>query len=100
MKDLRAYIVEETYEVIDAIDREDPQALSEELGDLLYIIVMLAEINRDLGHFDLTDVLTQINDKLIRRHPHVFAGTFYENEQQLADQWNAIKAAEKKKNSV
>jgi uncharacterized protein YabN with tetrapyrrole methylase and pyrophosphatase domain len=61
---------------------------------------MLSEINKDLGKFELTDVLRNINEKLIRRHPHVFAGATYENEEQLTAQWQAIKAEEKRKNSV
>lgn len=94
------HLTSEAAELVSAIENDDLENICEELGDLLYIIIMIAEINRDLGNFDLTDVLTKINDKLIRRHPHVFAGTFYENEEQLAEQWKSIKAAEKKKNSV
>lgn len=94
------HLTSEATELVRAIENDDPENICEELGDLLYIIVMIAEINRGLDNFDLTDVLTKINSKLIRRHPHVFAGTFYENEEQLAEQWESIKAAEKKKNSV
>lgn len=94
------HLTSEATELVRAIENDDPENVCEELGDLLYIIVMIAEINRGLDNFDLTDVLTKINSKLIRRHPHVFAGTFYENEEQLAEQWESIKAAEKKKNSV
>lgn len=94
------HLTSEATELVRAIENDDPENVCEELGDLLYIIVMIAEINRGLDNFDLTDVLTNINNKLVRRHPHVFAGTFYENEEQLAEQWESIKAAEKKKNSV
>ena len=90
----------EAAELVCAIKNDDLENICEELGDLLYIIVMIAEIHRDLGNFDLKDVLKRINDKLIRRHPHVFAGAFCENEEQLAKQWESIKAAEKKKNTV
>lgn len=90
----------ETAELTDAITNNDPDNLCEELGDLLYIIIMISEINDDLDHFDFNKVITTINDKLIRRHPHVFAGCRYENEEQLKKQWNAIKAEEKRKKSV
>lgn len=94
------YLKSETAELVSAIENNDPGNICEELGDLLYIILMMAEIHGDLGDFDLTDVLQQIDAKLIRRHPHVFAGTSFESEAQLAEQWQSIKAAEKKKNSV
>jgi len=66
----------------------------------LYILIMISEINKDLGLFELADVIRAINEKLVRRHPHVFAGQAYENEEQLAAQWQAIKAKEKNQNSV
>jgi uncharacterized protein YabN with tetrapyrrole methylase and pyrophosphatase domain len=94
------YLKSETAELVSAIENDDSGNICEELGDLLYIILMIAEIHGDLGNFDLTDVLQQIDDKLIRRHPHVFAGTSFESEAQLAEQWQSIKASEKKKNSV
>lgn len=97
---LISHFKSEAAELVSAVANNDPENVCEELGDLLYIILMITEINRDLGNFDLTDVLDQINKKLIRRHPHVFAGKSYENEAQLAEQWKSIKAAEKKKNTV
>lgn len=99
-KSLIAHFKSESAELESAIEKDDHENICEELGDLLYIMLMMTEINRDLGNFDLTDVLKQINEKLIRRHPHVFAGKPYVNEEQLAEQWNSIKAAEKKKNTV
>ena len=99
-KSLIGHFKSESAELVNAVENDDLENICEELGDLLYIIMMIAEINRDLGNFDLTDVLKQINEKLIRRHPHVFAGKPYDNEEQLAEQWISIKAAEKKKNTV
>jgi len=72
LKSLRRFVVEETYEVLDAIDREDWEGLAEELGDLQLQIVFQAEIARSEGLFDVEDVLRNINEKLVRRHPHVF----------------------------
>ncbi|TKB27595.1 nucleotide pyrophosphohydrolase [Desulfopila sp. IMCC35006] len=97
---LLKYLKSECQELIDAIENDDPVNICEELGDLLYLIVMISEIGNDQGNFDLSDVLRTVNEKLIRRHPHVFAGQPYENEEQLAAQWEAIKAEEKKKNTV
>jgi len=97
---LLKYLKSECQELVDAIENDDHVNICEELGDLLYLIVMISEIRNDQGNFQLCDVLRTINEKLIRRHPHVFAGTAYENEEQLAAQWEAIKAEEKKKNTV
>ncbi|MFW2366749.1 MAG: MazG nucleotide pyrophosphohydrolase domain-containing protein [Desulforhopalus sp.] len=94
------HLSSEAAELVSAIENNDLENTCEELGDLLYIIVMIAEIHRDLGNFDMSDVIRQVNEKLVRRHPHVFAGKTYENETQLAEQWELIKAAEKKKNTV
>ncbi|MCH2506734.1 MAG: nucleoside triphosphate pyrophosphohydrolase, partial [Dehalococcoidia bacterium] len=70
---LKRTLLEECYEVLEAIDQGDPQSLSEELGDLLLQVGFHAVIAREAGEFSLTDVLTHINEKLIRRHPHVFS---------------------------
>ncbi|MGW8194345.1 MAG: MazG nucleotide pyrophosphohydrolase domain-containing protein, partial [Desulforhopalus sp.] len=99
-KSLIKHLKSETAELVEAIENNDSANICEELGDLLYIIIMISEINNNLGNFTLTKVITTINEKLIRRHPHVFAGYRYDNEDELAEQWNAIKAAEKKKKSV
>jgi len=97
---LLKYLKSECDELHEAITGDDSRNTSEELGDLLYIIIMISEINKDLNKFELSDVLHNINEKLIRRHPHVFAGATYENEEQLTAQWQAIKAEEKRKNTV
>lgn len=71
--------------------------MCEELGDLLYLVMMITEINREKGRFDFSTVAESINEKLIRRHPHVFAGKPYKNENDLKKQWEKIKAEEKEK---
>ncbi len=92
---LRKYLIEEFDEILQAIDNRDLQNLSEELGDFLYLIIMISEINENNGTFSLRDVIDGINEKLIRRHPHVFSGTSVKDEKELRKQWNKIKAAEK-----
>src|SRR6476619_3767925 len=69
---LKKYVLEETYEVIDAIDRHDHDGLREELGDFLLQAVFLAQLESEAGHFSIADSARAIADKLIRRHPHVF----------------------------
>ncbi len=93
---LKKYLQAECDELLAAINNDDHDNICEELGDVLYVLIMIAKINNDLGMFSLKDVLESINAKLIRRHPHVFAGQTYENEEQLTAQWQAIKAKEKK----
>src|SRR5207344_3112992 len=70
---LKPFVLEETYEVLEAIDRHDHAALCEELGDFLFEAVFVAQLEAEAGHFTVADALTGIADKLVRRHPHVFA---------------------------
>src|SRR5215468_11336885 len=70
---LKPFVLEETYEVLEAIDRHDHAALREELGDFLFEAVFLAQLESEAGHFTIADSLKSICDKLVRRHPHVFA---------------------------
>ena len=72
LSSLRPYVLEETYELLDALDRSDLQALREELGDFLYEAVFLAQIAEEAGEFTIGDAIQGIADKLVRRHPHVF----------------------------
>jgi uncharacterized protein YabN with tetrapyrrole methylase and pyrophosphatase domain len=97
---LQKYLRSECDELLAAITNEDHANICEELGDVLYLLIMIADINKGMGLFEFKDVIESINTKLIRRHPHVFAGQAYENEEQLAAQWQAIKAEEKKQNNV
>ncbi|MGZ8796438.1 MAG: MazG nucleotide pyrophosphohydrolase domain-containing protein, partial [Thermoanaerobaculia bacterium] len=69
LPDLKPFVIEEAYEVVDAVDRDDRQALMEEVGDLLLESVFIAEITREEGSFDIYDSITAIHDKLVRRHP-------------------------------
>ncbi len=89
------YLRSECDELIEGLENDDLDNISEELGDVLFVLLLTASINERNGHFDLNDVLEGINKKLIRRHPHVFEGTSYETEEDLVKQWNRIKAEEK-----
>jgi MazG family protein len=93
---LRGYLLEETYEVLDAIDRGDHDALRGEIGDLLFEGVFLAQVEADEGRFTVSDSLRAIADKLVRRHPHVFGpdGRGIETPGQVVEQWEQIKARE------
>jgi len=93
---LKPYIVEETYEVLDAIDRGDDEELREELGDLLLQIVFHAQIASEDGRFTIEDVARSIVQKLKRRHPHVFGDVQVENSQQVLKNWEEIKRGEGK----
>ncbi|MCH8892202.1 MAG: nucleoside triphosphate pyrophosphohydrolase [Chloroflexi bacterium] len=93
---LKRNLLEESYEVIEAIDQGDPTVLSEELGDLLVQIAFHADIAREAGEFRLEDVLRKINGKLVRRHPHVFAGGHAEDAREVERNWEQIKAQERK----
>ena len=94
-EDLKACLLEETYEVLDAIDKIDPLLLREELGDLLLQIIFLAQMAREQGEFQIRDVVLQITEKLIRRHPHVFAGANLETSEEVLHQWEKIKSRER-----
>lgn len=89
------YLQSELEELVQAIKNEDTENICEELGDLLFIIMMISDINRDEGKFDLQRVASTINEKLVRRHPHVFAEQKRLSEEELKVQWEQIKAAEK-----
>ncbi|OPZ83996.1 MAG: Nucleoside triphosphate pyrophosphohydrolase [bacterium ADurb.Bin425] len=94
-KTLARYLLEEAYEVLEAIQSEDADKLKEELGDLLLQIVLNAQVAKDDGKFDMEEVAGLINEKMIRRHPHVFADADAETPEAVVDQWQAIKAKEK-----
>lgn len=94
-QDLKPYLVEETYEVLDAIEQNDPGMLREELGDLLLQVVFHAEIAQEEGSFDMEDVCRGINEKLVRRHPHVFGEVKADTPEQVLQNWEAIKKEEK-----
>ena len=88
------YTIEEAYEVADAIERNDLDALKDELGDLLLQVAFHSQMASELGVFDMQDVVNGICDKMVRRHPHVFAG-ITANSHEVPDNWETIKAAER-----
>ena len=96
---LKPFVLEETYEVLEAIDRHDHAALCEELGDFVFEAVFLAQLESENGHFTIADSLESISDKLVRRHPHVFARDAGEAPLDSADRvrtrWEEIKAEER-----
>lgn len=97
---LKKYIEEEVGELLTAIDNDDHDNIREELGDVLFLLVIISEYFDEKELFSLTDVLATNNEKLIRRHPHVFAGVDISDEQELRQQWQRIKAQEKEKNKI
>lgn len=89
------YAVEESYELVDAVDSGDDENLREELGDVLYQVVLHAGIAAAAGRFDLEDVAGGVRDKMVRRHPHVFGDEHADTEDEVVRVWRAAKAAEK-----
>lgn len=99
-KSLLPYLIEETYEVVDAIEKEDSALLREELGDLLIQVVFHSQIAEEAGQFTVDDSINDICDKLIRRHPHIFGEKKELNPTQVRDQWEKIKIDSGEKESV
>ncbi len=97
---IKPYLVEETYEVLDAIDRSDWPGLAEELGDLMLEAVFFAEMAAEEGKFRIDDSLDAVCEKLIRRHPHVFGDGSAETADDVKRRWDEIKADEKKSKGV
>lgn len=89
------YILEEAYEVVDAIRQGDPQAIAEELGDLLLQVVLQAQIAKESGQFTMAEIAQGISEKLIRRHPHVFGDLKVNSIEEVHQNWEQIKASEK-----
>jgi MazG family protein len=96
LPDLKPYVIEEAYEVVDAIDRDDRRALLEEVGDLLLEAVFIAEITREEGSFDVYDSIGAVHDKLVRRHPHVFGDVEADDAEQVLVNWEKLKNEERK----
>ncbi len=93
---LKQYVIEETYEVVEAID-QGPEELSKELGDLLLQVLLHSQIAKDNGDFDIKDVIEKITEKMIIRHPHVFGDKKLDNTDQVLKNWEQIKQKELKK---
>ncbi len=99
-KSLRRDFIEETYEVIEAIDTDDPKLLREELGDVMLQVVFHADIEHEEGRFDINDVANDICAKLIHRHPHVFGELKLDNSEAVLANWDKIKGVEKQRNTL
>jgi len=97
---LRPYLLEETHEALDALDRKQYDELCEELGDLLLQIVFHAEVAEEGANFDIEDVIEGIIEKLIRRHPHVFADAEAQTPAEALRRWESIKTGEERRESV
>lgn len=97
---IRNDLIEETYEVIEAIDTDNPTLLREELGDVMLQVVFHARIEEEQGSFDINDVSNDICVKLISRHPHVFGNTVVSNSEQVLSNWEKIKSDEKSRKTV
>jgi MazG family protein len=95
LESLKPYLVEETYEVLDAIDSGDPQEICTELGDVLLQIAFQSQIASEAGWFDFHDVAESISRKLIRRHPHVFGDSTAQTPDDVIELWEATKQKEK-----
>jgi tetrapyrrole methylase family protein / MazG family protein len=93
VKEFKTYLLEEVYELIDAIEKDDGQALKEELGDLLFHIVFIAQICRERGLFDIRDVISNTYEKMYHRHPHVFKGAV--DGIPIEKRWEELKKEEK-----
>ena len=94
---IKRYTLEETYEVLEAIDNRDWPELTSELGDLLLQVLFYAEMAKEEGRFSIDDVLDALSNKLISRHPHVFGDVKAEDAHEVLRNWEAFKAAERKK---
>jgi MazG family protein len=96
---LKPFVLEETYEVLEAIDRHDHAALCEELGDFLFEAVFVAQLEAEAGYFEIGDAVKSVADKLVRRHPHVFApeagDAAIDSAGQVRTRWEEIKAKER-----
>ena len=94
---LKPYLVEETYETLEALDNNNPEEIKEELGDLLYQVLFHAKISENKNEFNITDVVESISHKMVHRHPHVFKEENLETPEEVVTQWEEIKSKEKGK---
>ena len=95
LQSLTAYTIEEAYEVVDSIEQNDLSGLKSELGDLLFQVVFYAQLAQEQGLFNFQDVVSTISEKLVRRHPHVFAGKEFTDSAAVSANWEAEKAKER-----
>jgi tetrapyrrole methylase family protein/MazG family protein len=99
-EDLKPFLIEETYEVLEALDRRDEQGLKEELGDLLLHIIFMARIAEEEGAFNIDDVIAGVTEKMVRRHPHVFGGSEVSGAHEVEANWARLKSTEKPRGSL
>ena len=92
---LRPYLIEETYEVLDALDSGEPAHIAEELGDLLLQVVFHAQLGAEAGRFDIAGVIEHVHTKMVRRHPHVFGKVKADTAAQVLKNWEQLKAQER-----
>ncbi len=98
---LKSYLIEEAYELLEALEEDDPEKIKEEIGDLLFQLVFHARIGKERGEFDMEDVLENIEAKMIARHPHVFGDKTVKDAQEVIKRWEELKKKEgKMKESV
>ncbi len=97
---LKRHLLEECYEALEAIDQGSPSQLAEELGDILVQVAFHADIGRETGEFTLADVLSAINGKLVRRHPHVFGDTSVADAREVELNWEQLKARERAQQGI
>ncbi|MDH5541598.1 MAG: nucleoside triphosphate pyrophosphohydrolase [Nitrospinota bacterium] len=97
---LKSYLIEEAYEVLEAIESGEDHALKEELGDLLFQVVFHSQIANEGGRFSLEDVIENVSEKMIRRHPHVFGDEKADNSGEVLNRWEDIKGKEKNRESM
>jgi tetrapyrrole methylase family protein/MazG family protein len=95
-RDVSVYLIEEVFELADAIQTEHPAQIREELGDVLFHIVFIARMFQERGEFDLSDVAQTITEKMTRRHPHVFGEGNVNSSEEVVENWHKIKLSEKK----
>jgi len=94
---IKKYMIEEAYELYEAIDTDDSQEVKEELGDLFFLLLFLADLYNEKGEFSLSDSLSAIKEKMIRRHPHIFGDVKVRNSKDVVANWQAIKGQEQEK---
>lgn len=97
---IRKNFIEETYEVIEAIDTQNTSLLREELGDVMLQVVFHTQMEREAGHFDINDVANDVCTKLVHRHPHIFGDVTANTAQEVLSNWEAIKNVEKSRETI
>jgi len=98
--DMKKYLLEEVYELIDAVDQGCADMVKEELGDIFLILIVIAQMHKEKGKFELKEVFEQINKKLISRHPHVFSSKKLDTKEEVINHWVKHKAKNKKRKSI